>query len=617
MFAPESDIRFLQNAEVDPTMNNFRDFPDKAAQANYFIGKTKFSYSKCRVIGTAGFSGTIAAPIGGGVTIDSYYDCNYMMYKNSGISGKWFYAYLGTPEPLNAGTCMIPYTIDQWQTWAFDVGVDQCFVEREIPADDTIGSNVTPEDVDTGEFVMCPSDQGGTDLVRTTAALNASPCALIAYTFFASEEEASTYIVNEITNGLKYEFPGLRPVFTGGYLESGVYQANFYAWIAVDSNVDTKVGRINYLINKLVGQGQVDAIRWIKMVPRFLLHNNEYQGGDPPTSGANTTYPINKTISAPASPATISGYTPECNKLFTQQFNYLLVSNGSGATQEMGYEFFAGRQPSFTIFGMLGDDPSMMLAPVGYKCAAGIKNYMYTLDISGFPSGSFSYAANINEYNQNRAKAVYATQNALQTASGAQQAISSTLDDISSNPGGFAKNLASNVANAVSSGFNNFLQAGKNPEAALNTVGRTVGGVFTAASSVAGSAIGIVKDAVSGGDGSLPYVRTPNTIVGAAGGDISFAIGQKTFTEFRLQITEQYARKIDSYFKAYGYKINTIKQPDLSSRPYWNYVKCVSPAVHGNAPYEAKLAIAQIMTNGVRVWHPSARWMDFSQRNKA
>ena len=605
MFAPETDIKFLANCDVDPGQNNVRDFADKAEQAKYFSSKAKISLPKCAVMDIVGFSGVIKAPLGGGITIDSYYNCNYLMYRNSGISGKWFYAYLGTPQILNSGVALIPYSIDQWQTWCYDINIAQCFVDREIPADDTIGKNLYAEDVDTGEFVLCEEDSGGYDIAAGITQTASNKCVLIAYSFSVSEDADTTYFVEEVQNGLRYEFPGLKPVFSGGYLDSGVYQANLYIWVDVSdsSTVDKKITLLNSFIEKTIGEGQIDKIKYVKMVPRVLCEGLEYTGGDTTPIPPNSIAPKNIPRFGKECPTKFGAYTPECNKLYTQQFNYFVVSNGGGSTIDFGYEYFCGNTPKFTLYTMAGDNPTILLSANGYKCAENNDNMLYTLTISDFPSGSISVSSGYNEYNASVARNRWVTQGLYDLFT------HNLIEEGAKVSGNIAKAFISGLD--PSQGFFGNL----NGDGLTNATKNAIGGAYTGAA-IGRSAIQTYADSLVNGDGALPYPRKPNSIVGASGTDIPFAIGVKTFSQYRLQVQEQYARKIDNYFKSYGYKTNQFKIPDTTSRPKWNYVKCVNPVINGNIPMEAKQAISQMLTNGLRFWHSGAVWMDYSQKNK-
>lgn len=82
-------------------------------------------------------------------------------------------------------------------------------------------------------------------------------------------------------------------------------------------------------------------------------------------------------------------------------------------------------------------------------------------------------------------------------------------------------------------------------------------------------------------------------------------------------------KMIDSYFDRFGYCVNTLKVPEVNSRPYWNYVKCHEAHVSGSIPYRYRIEIENMLNQGVTFWNydnmdPSNPIGDYSnpERNK-
>ena len=70
-----------------------------------------------------------------------------------------------------------------------------------------------------------------------------------------------------------------------------------------------------------------------------------------------------------------------------------------------------------------------------------------------------------------------------------------------------------------------------------------------------------------------------------------------------MGITGENAQAIDNYLTRFGYKVNVIKVPELTSRKYWNYVKTRECEIGGNAPAETLKKIQEIFNAGVTLWH--------------
>lgn len=87
------------------------------------------------------------------ICADDIYNYNYLMFKNTSYGDKWFYAFITQIDYLNDNTSEIRYEIDVMQTWATDIVLRQCYVEREHSSSDLIGEHLVPEPVDTGNII--------------------------------------------------------------------------------------------------------------------------------------------------------------------------------------------------------------------------------------------------------------------------------------------------------------------------------------------------------------------------------------------------------------------------------------------------------------------------------
>lgn len=145
MITPNSEIRLLKVPfEIDN--RNQLTFSNLTAQTNYFLGLSHLSYEnttyqrKDNII-------RFEAPI------DDIITYNYVMYKNTSYSNKWFYAFITNMEYKNDSTTDITIKEDVFQTWQFDITYKKMFVEREHVNDDTIGLHTIPENLELGEYI--------------------------------------------------------------------------------------------------------------------------------------------------------------------------------------------------------------------------------------------------------------------------------------------------------------------------------------------------------------------------------------------------------------------------------------------------------------------------------
>lgn len=591
LIKPMTDVHFLSNAPVDYQMNNVLWLASEQEEANFFLSKTKFSFDNCRAVNNDGDPWEITVPLTNGSTLDDYYNCNYLMWRNPQFSNKWFYAYIGTPRPASAGSVTVPFQIDYWQTWHWSCEFPATMVCRETVKDDTIGANLIEENVETGEFVISPADIGtttytgiGTDIIEESG-WDTTPCVLIAYTYKPSETTAETdpgtYIINAVkdaSDSFYYKLKNIAPSFAGGRFQQGIYQACNFIAFEVDTTdqdkLDTAIQSINLYLQNLVDGVMIQSVQILRMIPKFMA----------PASGVqpiNSAYPRVNNIKGKASPTTFGSYTPNNNKLYTQQFNYLVIDNGAGSQMEMGYEYFKGdsmqgvppRTPTFRLYSQLSNSPACRLIPYSYKGPSDRENPLYSLELNTYPQCSYSY-------NEMRAD-YFANQNsyAVKGVRGVSDALFNTIGAVAS------------ITESA---------------ATLNPAGM-VSGIAQIANTALDAADTIAKQ--------KDRARIPNEVVGLSDSNIQFAIGRMSFIEYRMQVQSYYAKIIDNYFTAYGYAINDIKKPELNTRTRFNFIWTQGANVLGDLPTEAKTVINRQMDAGLRIWHDPAAWMDYSVKN--
>lgn len=591
LIKPMTDVHFLSNAPVDYQMNNVLWLSSEQEEATFFLSKTKFSFDNCRAVNNDGDPWEITVPLTDGSTLDDYYNCNYLMWRNPQFSNKWFYAYIGTPRPASAGSVTVPFQIDYWQTWHWSCEFPATMVRRETVKDDTVGANLIEENVETGEFVISPSDIGsttytgiGTDIIEESG-WDTTPCVLIAYTYKPSETTAETdpgtYIINAVkdaSDSFYYKLSNIAPSFAGGRFQQGIYQACNFIAFEVDTTdqdkLDAAIESVNFYLQKLVDGVMIQSVQILRMIPKFMA----------PASGVqpiNSAYPRVNNIKGKASPTTFGSYTPNNNKLYTQQFNYLVIDNGAGSQMEMGYEYFKGdsnqgvppRTPTFRLYSQLSNSPACRLIPYSYKGPSDRENPLYSLELNTYPQCSYSY-------NEMRAD-YFANQNsyAVKGVRGVSDALFNTIGAVAS------------ITESA---------------ATLNPAGM-VSGIAQIANTALDAADTIAKQ--------KDRARIPNEVVGLSDSNIQFAIGRMSFIEYRMQVQSYYAKIIDNYFTAYGYAINDIKKPELNTRTRFNFIWTQGANVLGDLPTEAKNVINRQMDAGLRIWHDPAAWMDYSVKN--
>lgn len=312
------------------------------------------------------------------------------------------------------------------------------------------------------------------------------------------------------------------------------------------------VQELNSWISAATTAGKTDGIVGIAIVPRTFITN----ANDGTVERAQT---FNKPYTD------LDGYTNvKNNKLFTFPYKFLQVTNLEGNFADFRYEFFGGNAAQFEFIGVTGLSTEIICAPVNYKNLS--KNITEKMSMSDFPMCS---------YNVDAFKAY------------------------------IAQNKSSIAANALSSLINiNSDIAKMGTNAGDMQLTPATGGITQVV-----KMLGTMSD----------YARKPPHAGGAQGTSALFgrALGfqMKDFWFVGKTITAEYAKVIDDYFTAFGYKINAVGVPNMNARPHWTYVKTIGCQVNGAIPADDASDIENLFNNGIRFWNSNDNIGDYSYNN--
>lgn len=330
-----------------PLTNNYRDtvyFSSASAQASAFQSLshlTLSNYSYVRVD-----NNTVRVDFNSASSNESLYTYNYMMFRNTGFSSKWWYAFITSVRYINNGCYEITYEIDVLQSYMFEIDwTTQVYVEREHPTSDALFSSLTEENIPCGEYVF--SSQ--TDLIKPK-----NPIIVIACSVDSNNDDA----------------------------EGDLY-GNIYSGVAYNAFSVTDVDSVNNFINNLTVNNRATAIVAIFMAYDGFFGNTSSGGAKTRLIGVN----INTS-------GTIDGYTPRNKKLYNHPYNFLYITDGSGNTMEVKPQFIElnnDSQIEITLAGETSCNPSITLYPEGYKgLASGTMNFNEKMVLTGFPQCSYT-----------------------------------------------------------------------------------------------------------------------------------------------------------------------------------------------------------------------------------
>lgn len=356
---------------------------------------------------------------------------NYLVYCNEAQSNKYYYCYITGMKYINDEMTEISIKTDVYQTWQFDIIYKQMFVEREHVNDDTIGSNTTAENLDTGEYVV--------DIENSF-----------------DQMENYCYMV-QITESQSGQTPPQIPAYTnlGGVSTIGA--------IMVFDDYD-------YMYSIISNYHNPDAIFNCYLVPKIFVDHDftpDPIDGHASYSYMGQNYPVIVHDTAPK-PNSLNGYIPVNNKLFTYPYCYLILSNNAGSNNILHYELFSGNQCEFLIEGVPTVNASIKCIPENYR-RNNSNNELEGIMASNFPSLSWSkdnfaewrlYNA---QYNTN--KGIFSGMTALAGLVGFGVAVAGN-----SNPIGWAI-TAIGGAMGIANSLHEYGSHSKIPDSAMGNVG--------------------------------------------------------------------------------------------------------------------------------------------------
>lgn len=499
---PNTIIRVLKDCPLDNTYNHTIYFNSASAQTAYFQNLTKYTFAD------QSYQRVQRGKMRVQRKAEDLYDCNYLMFQNSSFGTKWFYAFITSVEYVNNVTSEIVFEIDVMQTWFFDYQLKECFVEREHSATDVIGANLIPEKLELGDYVA--DSATGTQQMGDYSIV-------VACTFDENYDD------------------------TGGGYYAGTYSG--LTFIKFDNDRTGASEAEEFIMN---ARDKTEGIVAVFLMPTAFAVDE----------GASITF---HTITKNKSLSSIGGYVPRNKKLLTYPYNFLYVSNNNGNSAVFKYEYFDSDDCKFQMFCDMSPNPTVILAPQGYKGIG--TNFDEKLTLTGFPQLPYttdSFKAWLAQSAGNVAV------DALSSA--AQYAVA----------GSFAGGVGAFVGATV--GFFSSV---------LNTIGQT----YTAS---------IQPDQAHGGSGSTAMVTAR----------------QMDYIFMPKHIRPEFARIIDDFFDMFGYATNRVKVPNRNSRPHWNYVKTIGCVVTGSVPADDMNSICSIYNNGITFWKNGSEVGNYSLDNR-
>lgn len=319
--------------------------------------------------------------------------------------------------------------------------------------------------------------------------------------------------------------------------------------------------QLRTIMKHIAYEGQEEAVHSLFYAPSKFITVN---AGGTYASEITTSDSIkNVEWSCCSKPTTLDGYTPRNNKLLTAPFQYLMIDNGGGASVEYMYEKFNDDAVRFNIYSVLTAGMSIRAVPRNY-------NGVLLNDSEGINLSKYATCSWVSD-----AYTSWLTQSAVNVGLSTAGAIASTVGAMALAPS-------------------------------------TGGGSLLVKASIAGGVLGVGASLSSANE----RVSTPPQLHGNTNaGDVATAKGDITFRAYKMSIKAEFARIIDGYFDAYGYKVNRFGRPSVAHRENYWYTKTIDVNIDGKLPVEDLQKIKQCFNNGITFWYNPSNIGDYSVSN--
>lgn len=339
-------------------------------------------------------------------------------------------------------------------------------------------------------------------------------------------------------------------------------------------NIGHESETLEHAMKQLAGQS--DAIVGLFIAPKWLTPDNNIPI-TPSTEPATRSIYVQRITS-------LDSYVPKNNKCLCFPYCYIELSNASGQATTYNQERWTvgSNGMELKMDGCLTSGCSIRCYPVNYNGAT--YNYDEGISLGKFPQINWITDHYTNWLTQNGVSigAIKLNAEQAQNVESVGQAVIGLGKIASAGASGNVETLSSGIGNLESSGANVFNSMQERYRHSL----------------------------------------IPPTLHGSLNcGDVITASGINKFHIWKKTVKREFAESIDQYFTRFGYKVNTLKQPNFTGRTYWNYVQIGNNEIVGysnntiSVPESSMDTINKIFRKGVTIWHNHDNIGNYSLNN--
>lgn len=604
---PINSVRLYKNVPFLIDYANIVQFDSVQAQQSYFASLVHKDYNNLTY---TRHNGQIIVD-GNRETLLDY---NYMSFTNSNYSNKTFYAFITGLRYESPNSTTIFFTIDEWQTWCFNISFLPTFVERKHckrwNADGTPVINTIPENL---EF--------GSEYIVKDYRINENN---IIWICFVSSYPTTYDHISKIPDPL-YKF--YIPIYINGdnviedviVNDTSGYLTKSYDLMKLFRNNKDMVGNLRNI--------------FICEIPPFpftwSIENNDLHIITNETYASKTVYqtsdgvdfyvieqithktPVRKIENFPKYGNLTNGITE--SKLLMYPYSYVQLMDAQGNNFIIKPEYLPTSQIQISSLTHDGNINKVIHQVVNYLGLSGSQSIPFVNLQNGIINANANNLTIIDDYT---AAYLQGQGNTI------QQSIQNIKQQAEINTANAKLYGDVNVVNAIS-------QAMANTISGILTggyQGGAVGGIVYGTSAT-GQGISMIGNsgrtaeaniqatemqgalsnqiAIASANAKLEDAKMVADNVHLQGGNALFTYqnNNQGYAVVYRQISQEYINILQDYFKKYGYKVNKVETPNLHTRQSWDYIRTIDCNLVGSINNSSLEILKGIFNNGTTVWH--------------
>lgn len=640
-FQPQTTFYLLRNVKLDHSYTNTIDFNTKEEQYNYFFNKKAFEV----------LEGTYQRKTIGVVRVPFLYDdiatCNYIMWQNANYSDKWYYAFILEIKYINPNLSEIIYDLDVIQTYMFEVEWKPSQIDRDMGPQFTDTGipyvNREVEDLNYGSDYDTVYEQNITQIPNVSFMV-------LGFNLWVGDSSTN---VNNVPLNITY---AIVPVYVS-------HENNIPSDIQFKINNSdlTNVGKVlkffatdKNFVNRLVSLKLYPFIPsdiTYTRIDKTIFINSEHYEATILSASSNIFVMTNK------KDLNLSAYTKTIqnnkynnipsyseNKMYMFPYTFGVLTNKRGQDFVIKLEDVNTINLELIVQGSISNEPKIGYVIPNYNIngnsLTNVNGLKYE-QTQGIIESIQNDGAIVDDYT---ASYLQSNSNSIRVANANAKLIMQSALDRANNTYNTGQTILDNKTKQANTNFaTDIVRVGinsaiKGAETAANfgasskLMGVAVGmgtlvdglvssgqSLYNAQESIRNSALleaNTLKNAnISANTDYQVAIASTNAKVQDAscvpptskqlGGDYIFDIIHGCDgIYFQIKtVKPYYAKKLQDYWKRYGYKENAFRLPWRKKRKYWNYIKCVQANIFGNIPQSDLLKIRDIYMQGITIWH--------------